>query len=347
MIAHSFIRPMPTASQLAPALEMDLARESDEKRANWLRSLGRGRWQKPAAQQSTKRDPADVSQAAVEAPRVVGLPDTIAAPVVIIPAAAVRESAPEPEPEPELEPEVKPEPFAPRVDDGLEEREAAGEPESEPVTPRAGWCILEEPATPDRVGRVRRSIGDIDDRKPEALLLSSVPRSSTAEADGRQYTSYSVELCYPGTTQTCWSVERRYSEFAELHESLAESLARRSDVVLPAVPPSRWMGLMDPSFVSERREGLGAWLATMLSTPQLALQPQLHAFLETPDPILVQLGLREPPTPTRLPRKHSPGVRGDEVIQHQQHYTHMVASTAFTQAASPSLTLETAARARA
>ena len=345
MIVHSFIRPPTVSHQLAPALERGHARESDEKRTNWLRSLGRGHRQKPAAQRTARRDPAGASQATVEAPRAVGLAELpIEAPAVVIAAAAVREPAPEPEPEPE----VKPEPFAPRADDGLGEREDGGQLESEPVTPRAGWCILEEPATPDRVGRVRRSIGDIDDHKPEALLLSSVPRSSTAEADGRQYTSYSVELCHPGSTQTRWSLERRYSEFAELHESLAESLARRSDVVLPAVPPSRWMGLMDPTLVSERREGLGAWLATMLSTPQLALQPQLHAFLETPDPILVRLGLREPPTPTRLPHKDSPGVRGDEVIQHQQHYTHTVASTALTPPTSASpLTLGPAPRARA
>ena len=64
--------------------------------------------------------------------------------------------------------------------------------------------------------------------------------------------------------------------------------------------------------LAERREALGAWLGTMLSTAELALQPQLHAFLETPDAILVQLGLRDPTTPTPFPRENSPAVRGDE-----------------------------------
>lgn len=347
MIAHSFIRPMPTVSQLAPGLDLDLARQSDCTRTGWLRSLGRGRRQRGAQATQRQQQPgvSEVAQVTVDAPSVaLGTEQPFAAPAVIA-------SCDMPEPEPEPEP-----PVDPAGDDCAEQAAAAvvdgTELEVEPVTPRAGWCILEEPATPDRVGRVRSGSTDDHDHKPDALVQSSVPRSSTVEVDGREHTVYTINLCYPpaepgtcGTTsQRRWSVERRYSEFAELHDSLAESLASQSDIVLPTVPPSRWIGLMDPTFVAERREGLDGWLGTMLSTSELALQPQLHAFLETPDTILVQLGLRDPPAPTPFPREQSPAVRGDELIQHQQHYL----STAVASAISPpSLTPEPALQARA
>ena len=80
--------------------------------------------------------------------------------------------------------------------------------------------------------------------------------------------------------------------------------------------------------MSQRRVELESWLAALLSSPvrMLALQPQLHAFLETPDSMLVQLGMRDPPTPTPFPREVSPPVRGDEIIQQQQHYGTSAAS---------------------
>merc|ERR1712205_225362 len=112
--------------------------------------------------------------------------------------------------------------------------------------------------------------------------MGSVPRSATVD---EQYTTYTVQLCYlPSTAQGAlrrgapqpalrWSLERRYSEFAELHDSLATSLSG-SGIELPAVPPSRWIGTMDPTFVDERRAGLDAWLCALLCSEQLALQPQ-------------------------------------------------------------------------
>ena len=327
MMAHSFIRPMPALSQqqvevLEQAAAGSRAQSAEfAPRAGWLRSLGRGKGSQQQRQQpelrADEQPQRDAAPAPVDAPSVGTADETASAPPVIpVPEPAV----PEPEPEPELEPfSAEPQP----------------EPEVEPVTPRAGWCVLEEPATPDRVGRVRS--GSTDERGypgesgaggggPVPLVLSSLPRSSTVETDGKEHTVYTVELCYPppharaGRAAQRWSLERRYSEFAELHDSLAESLASRRDVELPAVPPSRWMGSMDPAFVSQRRVELESWLAALLSSPVLALQPQLHAFLETPDSMLVQLGMRDPPTPTPFPREVSPSVRGDEIIQQQRHY---------------------------
>jgi hypothetical protein len=249
--------------------------------------------------------------------------EQLAAPVIDELAATPPDEPHEGLPEPfSLEPEPEPQPAV----------EAQVEPESgpEPGTPRAGWCILEEPPTPDRCGRVRASSSDVDRAgaaQPGAaqpLIVSSVPRSATVDG---QYTTYTVQLCYPPSNAQGalrWSLERRYSEFAELHDSLATSLAG-SGIELPAVPPSRWIGTMDPTFVDERRAGLDAWLCALLCSEQLALQPQLHAFLETPDSMLVELGMREPPTPLgRDESSPAVAVRGEELIQQQRQFLVML-----------------------
>ena len=326
MMAHSLIQ-QPTLTQ-ETMQNMDAAVRTGWLRAPWGRRSGGGQQNRDAAAEepdapaepdaSAAPPPPPVPEPAAEGRAPTTLPVRIVQPLKQLAAPVIVEELAATPPDEPHHVEALAEPFC---------AELQPEPDVEPGTPRAGWCILEEPPTPDRCGRVRA--GSSDDRGSGAaqpLILSSVPRSATVDA---QYTTYTVQLCYPPSAQRGslrgrapatlrWSLERRYSEFAELHDSLATSLSG-SDIELPPVPPSRWMGAMDPAFVDERRAALETWLASLLCDAQLAMQPQLHAFLETPDGMLISLGMCEPPTPIGRD-EISPAVRGEELIQQQRQY---------------------------
>ena len=235
---------------------------------------------------SKKKQKAQALQASQPSPVTPSTDDAVPAPMALALDAAQPEQAQPPPP-------VSPEPGDARgADETAEaEQEAEQEDQEEPLTPRAReWCMLDEPPTPDRMGRVDR--GSVSSSGTPGVLLSSIPNSATVETEGRQHTSYSVQLRFPATTHSArWEIERRYSEFAELHDSLVASLsdggAADAPATVPSLPPTRWLNTMDAAFVESRRAALECWLSELLSAgSELSLQPQLHAFLETPDDIL-------------------------------------------------------------
>ena len=235
---------------------------------------------------SKKKQKAKALQASQPSPLTPSTDDAVPAPMALALDAA------------QPAPPVSPEPGAARGADETAEAEQEDqedrEEQEEPLTPRAReWCMLDEPPTPDRMGRVDR--GSVSSSGSPGVLLSSIPNSATVETEGRQHTSYSVQLRFPATTHSArWGIERRYSEFAELHDSLAASLrgggAADASATVPSLPPTRWLNTLDAAFVESRRAALECWLSELLSAgSELSLQPQLHAFLETPDEILRQL----------------------------------------------------------
>ena len=232
---------------------------------------------------SKKKQKAKALQASQPSPLTPSTDDAVPAPMALALDAA------------QPAPPVSPEPGAARGADETAEAEQEDqedrEEQEEPLTPRAReWCMLDEPPTPDRMGRVDR--GSVSSSGSPGVLLSSIPNSATVETEGRQHTSYSVQLRFPATTHSArWEIERRYSEFAELHDSLVASLsdggAADAPATVPSLPPTRWLNTMDAAFVESRRAALECWLSELLSAgSELSLQPQLHAFLETPDDIL-------------------------------------------------------------
>ena len=232
---------------------------------------------------SKKKQKAKALQASQPSPLTPSTDDAVPAPMALALDAA------------QPAPPVSPEPGAARGADETAEAEQEDqedrEEQEEPLTPRAReWCMLDEPPTPDRMGRVDR--GSVSSSGSPGVLLSSIPNSATVETEGRQHTSYSVQLRFPATTHSArWEIERRYSEFAELHDSLAASLsdggAADASATVPSLPPTRWLNTLDAAFVESRRAALECWLSELLSAgSELSLQPQLHAFLETPDDIL-------------------------------------------------------------
>ena len=112
-------------------------------------------------------------------------------------------------------------------------------------------------------------------------------------AHGRPYAlffvtvAFSCTVCGPDT----WTVQRRYSEFDELHSTLSgevEAAAAAANpsaapVRLPSLPPKKFLGSsMDADFLKERRAQLEAYLTRLVSQEALHSSPALVHFLQHP-----------------------------------------------------------------
>ena len=78
----------------------------------------------------------------------------------------------------------------------------------------------------------------------------TVVDAETREDTSGRYTAFRIAV-HNGMRQ--WSVARRYSEFRTLHVSLS---AEFPNTRLPKIPPKKFIGVLDPRFVAERRDAL-------------------------------------------------------------------------------------------
>ncbi|KAI0219683.1 Sorting nexin-24 [Lamellibrachia satsuma] len=74
----------------------------------------------------------------------------------------------------------------------------------------------------------------------------------------KSFTVFSIEVLVPGKQQTT-VVERRYTEFEELHKNLKRS-------ILPPTLPSKTVLKWNHRILENRRQGLEAYLQTILDT---------------------------------------------------------------------------------
>jgi len=104
-----------------------------------------------------------------------------------------------------------------------------------------------------------------------------------SELNGTQFTIYSIRVAetpsLPGYT-----VWRRYSEFAELRDSVVEEATQRRSSVLGIItttffPAKVWFGSMDPDVVKERRAGFDSFLRVLSTQSTDDLMYQLRDFL--------------------------------------------------------------------
>ena len=93
-----------------------------------------------------------------------------------------------------------------------------------------------------------------------------------------------------------WAVQKRYSEFDELHSLLLTELAdvsppptssptatSQSPHRLPSLPPKKFLGSsLDPPFITERRQQLELYLNRLISDDALHSSPALIRFLQHP-----------------------------------------------------------------
>ena len=94
-----------------------------------------------------------------------------------------------------------------------------------------------------------------------------------------------------------WAVQKRYSEFDELHSLLLKETADASPhsstspspspspspYRLPPLPPKKFLGSsLDPPFIAERRQQLELYLTRLISDEALHSSPSLIRFLQHP-----------------------------------------------------------------
>lgn len=108
----------------------------------------------------------------------------------------------------------------------------------------------------------------VDDTKP--LLCNITDAQNT---DG--HVEYCVEVWRTPDIETKWTVNHRYSDFAQLHAYL-----KMGTVVLPQLPPKKVFGNTDRDFINERKEALQKYLEGILFNPLLASSLPVKRFLD-------------------------------------------------------------------
>jgi len=97
-----------------------------------------------------------------------------------------------------------------------------------------------------------------------------IPEALTSDG----FTKYVVQII---VAQTEWTVERRFKEFAELHESLVES-----GVDKDSLPGKKLIGNKDPAFIKKRRKELETYLQSVFNFLKHSLPSCLVTFLQFP-----------------------------------------------------------------
>ncbi|KAL0952638.1 hypothetical protein HGRIS_006884 [Hohenbuehelia grisea] len=122
--------------------------------------------------------------------------------------------------------------------------------------------------------------------------------SHTTASNPRPHILYSIQVNLNGKRQV---IEKRYSEFVELHEKLKDdfTLPPKRFLVTTFVP-SAWI---DDTLIAERKAGLTSWLSDLLASPEHKDSPALSEFLTAaPDATPRQFSL-EDVLPSTLSRK--------------------------------------------
>ena len=108
-------------------------------------------------------------------------------------------------------------------------------------------------------------------------LRISIPRTSTLSDAESKYTSFTVVV---ETSISTWEVQRRYKQFASFNATL---LSQKSPLcaVLPVFPKKKVMGLLQQTFVEERREALEAYLNQVIRLPHALTSKPIIDFLQS------------------------------------------------------------------
>ena len=108
---------------------------------------------------------------------------------------------------------------------------------------------------------------------PEVSIVNSKQHGEGRSA----YITYTIAVNHFGQQ---WQIDRRYSEFVELHRTLHTAIS-----TLPALPsktwynPAQWMKTMESSFIHQRQTVLEGWLREIGKFEYILRHSQYRAFL--------------------------------------------------------------------
>lgn len=105
-------------------------------------------------------------------------------------------------------------------------------------------------------------------------MTVAVTEAETREDSSGRYTAFRVVV---HNSMRQWTVARRYSEFRALHFALS---AEFPNTKLPKFPPKKFIGVMDPKFVAERRDALMRYVGELVEVPAVWQSNDLISFLD-------------------------------------------------------------------
>ena len=100
-----------------------------------------------------------------------------------------------------------------------------------------------------------------------------IPSSAQKQCKNRTYTVYNIELYL---SSRCHKIDRRYSEFHELHRVLKKSFQ-----FVPSLPPKK-VNNLNKKLIEQRRTSLEKYLQSLLKTIGLNKAKELNDFLNVP-----------------------------------------------------------------
>jgi len=114
----------------------------------------------------------------------------------------------------------------------------------------------------------------LEDLRITARVMGSEQRSDSKSS----YISYIVNVS-TGAVSSCglsWKVQRRYREFAALHEKLVHRFGKDR---LPSLPKKALLRSLDAEYVRKKRTELAAYLSDLCLDPEIAASDILAHFL--------------------------------------------------------------------
>lgn len=138
-----------------------------------------------------------------------------------------------------------------------------------------------------------------------------IPSSHTVQCKNGRYTVYNIEI---HLATRCHRIDRRYSEFHELHRVLKKSF----QYVLPSLPPKK-VNNLNKKLIEQRRTGLQQYLQNLLKNIGLNKAKELNDFLNIP--------LGEPQPARKLDQHKSifgPYLIGDDESRHFNYHQCMI-----------------------